>query len=269
MDAGKTGALIAQARHELNLTQRELAARLHVSDRAVSKWERGAGFPDVSLLEPLAAELGLSAAELLRGEKGVDPERGNEVVRDAVRLARQQLWRAIRRNAVSILLVVLFLGFFSEVTQVWDRILIREKQVDCVVTAGVYTAEGEKTGEVQVEIGGEVSRRIGSKGWWYYGRFAVDGIRESGFEDARFMITQRVDDEGDQECQEMFRYRAGVIKTGPFKQGCYFAPSMQSFAVMTEDGQIIATHNGLAELMALYPCVYRLDNLGHSVYHEG
>lgn len=41
MDKAKTGALIAAARKEKNLTQRELAAALHVSDRAISKWERG------------------------------------------------------------------------------------------------------------------------------------------------------------------------------------------------------------------------------------
>ena len=59
MDRTKTGALIAAARKEQNMTQKELAAALHVSDRAVSKWERGAGFPDISLLEPLADALGL------------------------------------------------------------------------------------------------------------------------------------------------------------------------------------------------------------------
>ena len=59
MDKLKTGALIAAARKEKNLTQKELAGLLHVSDRAVSKWERGAGFPDVSLLEPLADALDL------------------------------------------------------------------------------------------------------------------------------------------------------------------------------------------------------------------
>ena len=51
MDREKTGALIAAARKERGLTQKELAERLHISDRAVSKWERGVGFPDVSLLE--------------------------------------------------------------------------------------------------------------------------------------------------------------------------------------------------------------------------
>ena len=74
MDRTKTGALIAAARKEQNMTQKELAAALHVSDRAVSKWERGAGFPDISLLEPLADALGLGVLDLLRGERGTVPE---------------------------------------------------------------------------------------------------------------------------------------------------------------------------------------------------
>ena len=74
MDRTKTGALIAAARKEQNMTQKELAAALHVSDRAVSKWERGAGFPDISLLEPLADALGLGVLDLLRGEQGTVPE---------------------------------------------------------------------------------------------------------------------------------------------------------------------------------------------------
>ena len=67
MDAIKTGTLIAQARREKNMTQKELSELLHVTDRAVSKWERGLSFPDVSLLEPLAGALGLTLTELLDG----------------------------------------------------------------------------------------------------------------------------------------------------------------------------------------------------------
>lgn len=68
MDLQKTGALIAQARKDKGLTQQQLAKALHLSHTTVSKWERGLGFPEVSLLEPLAAELGLSLEELFRGE---------------------------------------------------------------------------------------------------------------------------------------------------------------------------------------------------------
>ena len=62
-----TGALITQLRKEQGLTQKQLAEQLHISDRTISKLERGAGFPDVSLLEPLADALHCSVVSLLEG----------------------------------------------------------------------------------------------------------------------------------------------------------------------------------------------------------
>ena len=61
MDLKKTGNFISSVRKARGMTQKELAGRLQVSDRAVSKWERGAGFPDVSILTQLADELGVDA----------------------------------------------------------------------------------------------------------------------------------------------------------------------------------------------------------------
>ena len=69
MDNIKTGALIRELRKEKNMTQKELAGLLHVTDRAVSKWERGLCAPDISLLEPLAAALGVTVMELISGER--------------------------------------------------------------------------------------------------------------------------------------------------------------------------------------------------------
>ena len=69
MNVQKTGSLIAAIRKEQNCTQQDLANELGVSSAAVSKWERGIGFPDVSLIEPLAASLGISIAELFKGER--------------------------------------------------------------------------------------------------------------------------------------------------------------------------------------------------------
>ena len=68
MDRYVTGAVIRRLRESKKLTQEELAERIHVSGKAVSKWETGQGFPDVSLLEPLAKALGISVIELLSGE---------------------------------------------------------------------------------------------------------------------------------------------------------------------------------------------------------
>ena len=68
MDNYVTGAAIKSLREAKKLTQEELAERIHVSAKAVSKWETGKGFPDISLLEPLAKALDISVIELLSGE---------------------------------------------------------------------------------------------------------------------------------------------------------------------------------------------------------
>lgn len=120
MDAIKTGALIAQARKEKGLTQKELAEKVYVSVQAVSKWELGKNFPDLPLMEPLAEALDLTVTELLAGERGEQP--GEEAVRDSLRLGEEQLrpkikkWRG-RFIAAAVLLaaVLVWLGY------VWVR----------------------------------------------------------------------------------------------------------------------------------------------------
>ena len=89
MDAAKTGRLIAQVRKEQNITQRELAQRLHLSPQAVSKWERGLSFPDVALLEALGEELNLTVSELLAGERNAPPQ--EELVRRELETMMEQL----------------------------------------------------------------------------------------------------------------------------------------------------------------------------------
>lgn len=69
MDSKKTGLLIAKKRQQLNMTQKELAKRLYITDKAISKWERGLSFPDITLLIPLTEILNISLYELLKGEE--------------------------------------------------------------------------------------------------------------------------------------------------------------------------------------------------------
>lgn len=120
MDVVKTGALIAQARKEKGLTQKELAEKVYVSVQAVSKWELGKNFPDLPLMEPLAEALDLTVSELLAGERGEAPR--DELVRDSLRLGEEQLrpkikkWRGRFIAAAVLLAVVLaWLGY------VWVR----------------------------------------------------------------------------------------------------------------------------------------------------
>ena len=69
MEAKKFGQFIAGIRKEKKMTQAELAEKIHVTDKAISRWERGLGFPDIQTLEPLAQVLGISVLELMRSEK--------------------------------------------------------------------------------------------------------------------------------------------------------------------------------------------------------
>lgn len=65
MDAKRMGLFICEIRKEKNMTQLELANRIHVSDKTISRWERGVGFPDIQLLEPISNALEITVAELI------------------------------------------------------------------------------------------------------------------------------------------------------------------------------------------------------------
>lgn len=115
MDAARTGALIARVRKEQGLTQKELAGKVFVSVQAVSKWEKGKNFPDLALMEPLAAALGLTVSELLTGERGEASQ--DELVRDTLHIGADQLkglvrlWR--RRSLAGLLVLLILLGWLG------------------------------------------------------------------------------------------------------------------------------------------------------------
>lgn len=99
MDNVKTGAFIKALRTGLGMTQRELAERLHVTDRAVSKWERGLNAPGIDLLEPLAEALGVPVVELIRGERVPEEEHTpalKEHARDVLVYSNQEVRRRER-----------------------------------------------------------------------------------------------------------------------------------------------------------------------------
>ena len=81
MDKYVTGAVIRKLREDKKMTQEELAEKVFVSSKAVSKWETGQGFPDISLIEPLAKALGISVIELLSGEDIKNVNRASNMTR--------------------------------------------------------------------------------------------------------------------------------------------------------------------------------------------
>lgn len=111
-NAGSTGALIAQRRREKGWSQAELAEKLHVTDKAVSKWETGRSLPGIDCLEPLAEALDLQVLELLRGRR-LPPEApaGERAeVREVLAYSRREVRRRTstqRRRYLAALLALL------------------------------------------------------------------------------------------------------------------------------------------------------------------
>ena len=89
MDSIRTGSFIASLRREKGMTQKELASLLGVSDKAVSKWERGESYPEVTLFPALSAILGVTADELMAGERQPRP---HTEAPEPVRVPEQSLY---------------------------------------------------------------------------------------------------------------------------------------------------------------------------------
>ena len=104
MDLKKTGNLISEQRKHLGMTQRELANRLQVTDKAISRWETGKGFPESSLLQPLAQALELSIAEIVNGERTI-PENSSEQ-NDLAVIAAMRYAKRMRGTLVGVILAI-------------------------------------------------------------------------------------------------------------------------------------------------------------------
>lgn len=79
MNQEKIGKFIAECRKEKKLTQEQLAEKLGVSNRSISRWENGKTMPDISLFEPLCEELNISINELLKGQRLNDKKPNNKI----------------------------------------------------------------------------------------------------------------------------------------------------------------------------------------------
>ena len=115
MDQKKTGEFIQQLRKAQGLTQKELADKLGISDKTVSKWETGNGLPDIASLSPLCKALGINVNELLSGEKLPPQEYTEKAEENMMSLLKENettkksgLWQMIIGGVLAVL-AILFL----------------------------------------------------------------------------------------------------------------------------------------------------------------
>lgn len=131
MDQIKIGKFIADERKRKGYTQKQLSEKLEISDKTISKWERGNGFPEVSLLLPLCNELEITVNELLSGERVSEEdylkkaeENMVNLVREALESKKKIVLSAMVAGLTIIATVPLFIlsGMFE--MPVWTRVLL-------------------------------------------------------------------------------------------------------------------------------------------------
>lgn len=111
MDQIKIGGFIAERRKAQNLTQAQLAEKLNLTDRAISKWETGKGMPDSSVMLDLCEILGISVNELLKGEK-IEMEHYNEEAEKTLLEMRKET----EKHHTAMLRMEIILGVISTVS---------------------------------------------------------------------------------------------------------------------------------------------------------
>ena len=129
MDPKKTGTIILDARKKLNMTQKDLADKLYVSDKAVSKWERGLCFPDISVLIPLTEILNISLYDLLRGEK-MNKKEVEETLKNTINYSNSELKRKKKKYMTMCSIVIAIVVLISSIALIYIN---KNKDIGAIV----------------------------------------------------------------------------------------------------------------------------------------
>lgn len=117
MDVFVFGNFIKERRKEKGMTQKALAEKVSVTDKAISRWENGHGFPDIESLEPLADALEVSLWELMHSQlderEFIDRADVDEILNEAIQMSVQDILRAKRKRFImsTIIIILVFVLF--------------------------------------------------------------------------------------------------------------------------------------------------------------
>ena len=126
MDTEKISVLIRNKRKEKNLTQEELARKINVTEKAISRWETGRGTPDISLLIPLSEALGVSVSEILKGKEDKKEEENIKEIVNYIDISKSKKNKTVlvASSVLYLVLLVLYLWYLkndydsSRITQI-------------------------------------------------------------------------------------------------------------------------------------------------------
>lgn len=122
MNQEKIGKFIAKCRKDKNLTQGELADKLNISNKAISKWETGRGMPDASIMLELCAYLGITVNELLSGEKLEEGEYKEKANENIINIAKEsEKNKKVKNKIIIFLTIVIIFSILLLITNVIYR----------------------------------------------------------------------------------------------------------------------------------------------------
>lgn len=156
MDKEQFGRFVYQLRKEKNMTQKELGEKLHLTDKAVSKWERGLSYPDICVLDDLSQALDVSVVELLNGERAksdavMDTGKVQELIDYSLQISDEEIKRKRERSRLIIIIcVVLIMLIFSICLNIFNYVRLQEKDKEIrkkLVMMMEYTITEETVGE--------------------------------------------------------------------------------------------------------------------------
>ena len=145
MDLAKTGKFIQEQRKAKKLTQAELAKQIAVSEKTISKWECGNGFPDSSLILPLCDALDITANELLSSKRLSNEEYKSKAEETIIELAKQNTHKdklllatewVVGGFSVAILLIATILASYLNIAEVWRVLIVVGGMLLCFVGVG-------------------------------------------------------------------------------------------------------------------------------------
>lgn len=154
MDQVVIGKFIASERKRKGYTQRQLADILEISDKTISKWERGNGFPEVSLLLPLCNELDITVNELLSGERVSEEDYQKKAEENMVSMIKEReenKKKVIYTTITGIISTVAFITLILVVCVYTEVMTLPVKIVLVCIACGIFVpglfiaAEGERT----------------------------------------------------------------------------------------------------------------------------
>lgn len=164
MDKEQFGRFVYRLRKEKNMTQKELGEKLHLTDKAVSKWERGLSYPDICVLDDLSQALDVSVVELLNGERAkpeavMDTEKVQELIDCSLQISDEEIKRKRERSRLIIIIcVVLIMLIFSICLNIFNYVRLQEKEKEIrkkLVMTIEYTTTEEIDGEDPEQEGEE------------------------------------------------------------------------------------------------------------------